>query len=119
MVDERYKEFIKNSNVKKTKFSEIDLELGEVGGGIYRMFNDSGEVIYVGKSNNLRRRLRQHIGRDTNTAYFIDEVTKFEWHFEDNPIYQTLLEAIFIAYHKPRYNDEVKDAKKKYGEDYA
>ena len=119
MANEKYKEFIKITSVKKTKFSIVNLNIGKIGGGIYRMYNNSGEVIYVGKSSDLHRRLLQHYGKDTNTAYFIDEVTKAEWHLEDDPVYQTLLEAIFIAYHKPKYNDEIKDAKKKFGDDYA
>jgi excinuclease UvrABC nuclease subunit len=73
------------------------------------MFDKTSKVIYVGKSKDIHRRLLQHIGKDTNTAYFIDEVDCIEWLEENNPIFQTLLEAIFIAYHQPKYNDEVKD----------
>ena len=40
------------------------------------MYDKSGEIIYVGKSQDLHRRLHQHIGEDTHTAYFIKEVTK-------------------------------------------
>ena len=119
MVDDKLRSLTKISKIWKLKFSPIDLTDDTVDGGIYRMYNSSGEVIYVGKSGDLKRRLRQHIGKDTNTAYFIDEATRFEWHIEPDPVYQTLLEAIFIAYHKPKYNDEVKDAKKKFGDDYA
>lgn len=112
------KDLLKISKVKKLKFQPIDLENKEIGGGIYRMYNKSGEVVYVGKSMNLYRRLKQHIGKDTHTTYFIDEIKKFEWLTEPDPVYQNLLEAIFIAYHRPRYNDEVKDAKKKFGDNY-
>lgn len=112
------KDLLKITNVRKLKFKPIDLEDKNIGGGIYRMYDKSGEVIYVGKSNNLHRRLKQHIGKDTNTAYFIDEVKKYQWLTEPDPVYQNLLEAIFIAYHRPKYNDEVKDAKQKFGEDY-
>lgn len=55
--------------------------------------------------------MMQHFGKDSHTAYFIDEVDFVEVLLEENPIYQTLLEAIFIAYHKPKYNDEIKGAK--------
>lgn len=116
-ADMDIKEILKITKIRKLKFRRIDLET-EVGGGIYRMFDVSGEVIYVGKSADLRRRLRQHLGKNTHTAYFIDEVKKIDWLIESNPIYQTLLEAIYIAYHKPKYNDEVKDAKKKFGDKY-
>lgn len=107
-----FKDYIKTTRIQKISFSPVDLRNKEIGGGIYRMYDQNNEVIYVGKSQNLVRRLKQHIGKDTNTSYFIDEATYFEWLQEQNPIFQNLLEAIFIAYHKPKYNDEVKDSQK-------
>jgi excinuclease UvrABC nuclease subunit len=103
-----FKDLIKRSILKKIKFTPVDLRNDSVGGGIYRMYDKSGEVIYVGKSLDLHRRLHQHIGKNTNTKYFIDEVDFFEWHPDPSPIFQGMLEGIFIAYHKPKYNDEVK-----------
>lgn len=94
------------------KFNPVELNDTKIGGGIYRMHNVQGEIIYVGKSQDLHRRLYQHIHGITNTAYFIEEVDFFEWFLEDNPIFQTMLEGIFIAYNRPKYNDEVKDAAK-------
>lgn len=82
------------------------------GGGIYRMYNDSGEIIYVGKSNDIQRRLLQHIGKRSNTKYFIEEVARIEYHVNNDPVSQTMLEGIFIAYHAPKYNDEVKERTK-------
>ena len=110
------KDLIKISKVRKIRFSPVDLDYSDIGGGIYRMFDASGNVIYVGKSQDLHRRLHQHVGKDTNTAYFIDEVKKYEWTTEPDPVYQNLLEAVFMAYHRPKYNDEVKDACKKLGD---
>jgi hypothetical protein len=114
---EELKHFVKTSKLKLLKwylwehenFNPLEISpLNKLGGGIYRLSNAANEIIYVGKSNDVHRRLLQHIGKDTNTAYFIEEVKKIEWHPEGSPIYQTLLEAIFIAYYKPKYNDEVK-----------
>jgi excinuclease ABC subunit C len=113
-----FNDLIKTTKIKKMKFQVYDhklfnpkeiTSLNKLGGGIYRMFDKTSKVIYVGKSKDIHRRLLQHIGKDTNTAYFIDEVDCIEWLEENNPIFQTLLEAIFIAYHQPKYNDEVKD----------
>lgn len=109
-------ELIKIGQIRKLKFTPLNFS-DEVDGGIYRLYDESGKVIYVGKSNNLKRRLKQHLGHDTNTKYFIDEVKKAEWLVEPDPVFQTLLEAIFIAFHRPKYNNEVKEAKKKFGED--
>lgn len=115
----RLTDLAKISKIKKLEFRPIDLKDTHIGGGIYRMYDTKGDVIYVGKSMDLHRRLHQHIGKDTNTAYFIDEVDCFEWLTEPDPVYQNLLEGIFIAYHKPKYNEEVKEAKERFGEDYG
>jgi DNA polymerase-3 subunit epsilon len=113
------KDLLKTSKVKKLKFQTYKHhEHVDVGSGVYRMYNDSGEIIYVGKSVNIHKRMHQHLGKDTNTAYFIDEVKKIEFLQEPDPVFLTMLEGIFIAYHRPKYNDEVKDAKKKFGADY-
>jgi hypothetical protein len=89
---------------------EMDISvLSSFGGGIYRMYDAAGKIIYVGKSNDIHRRLLQHIGKRTNSAYFIDEVRKIEYHLNNDPVFQTMLEGLFIAYHSPKYNDEVKE----------
>jgi GIY-YIG catalytic domain-containing protein len=82
------------------------------GGGIYRMYNAANEIIYVGKSNDIHRRLLQHIGKRSNTSYFIEEAARIEYHVNNDPVFQTMLEGLFIAYHTPKYNDEVKDRRK-------
>lgn len=99
----------------KQNSAELELKMIDVsiltfiGGGVYRMYNASGEIVYVGKSNDIHRRLLQHIGKRSNTSYFIEEVTKIEYFVNNDPVFQTLLEGIFIAYHAPKYNDEVKN----------
>jgi excinuclease ABC subunit C len=108
------KDLVKLSTIKKIKFVDHDIKLNHsnIGGGIYRFFDKNGKIVYVGKSNDIHRRLHQHFGKDTNTSYFIDEVDYAEVFVENDPVMQTLLEGIFIAYHKPKYNDEVKDQKR-------
>lgn len=101
-----FNDLIKISKVRKLKWTKDHIH-NDVGGGIYRMYNANKEIIYVGKSNDLHRRLHEHYSKKSNTDYFIDEVVKHEVIFENNPVFQTLLESIFIAYHQPKYNDEV------------
>lgn len=102
----------------KQNSAEMELQMVDasiltfIGGGIYRMYNATGEIIYVGKSNDIHRRLLQHIGKRTNSAYFIEEAAKIEYHINNDPVFQTMLEGLFIAYHAPKYNDEVKDRRK-------
>jgi excinuclease UvrABC nuclease subunit len=117
----KLKDLIKTTMIRRgIKFKKFDKKKhdSELGGGIYRMRDHSGEVIYVGKSTDLHRRLHQHIGKDTNTSYFIDEVKKIEFTQEPDPVYQNLLEGVYMAYYRPKYNSEVKEAKERFGEDF-
>jgi hypothetical protein len=107
-IQMNFNDLIKISKVKKMKWIDHHIH-DDCGGGIYRFYNINKEIIYVGKSVDLHRRLHQHYSKSTNTAYFIDEVVKHEVILENNPIFQTLLEGIFIAFHQPKYNDEVKE----------
>jgi excinuclease UvrABC nuclease subunit len=95
--------------VKNMKFSAFKNEHMHFGGGVYRMFDKDKKIIYVGKSQDLQRRITTHLNGTTNTKYFIKKVKHIDWHKNDSPIMQTLLEGILIAYYKPKYNDEVKD----------
>lgn len=121
-----FKSLIKTSNLRKFKFQKYDIAAHEhfgiddqgvfavnkFGGGIYRMYDADGVIIYVGKSNDINRRLHEHLGKRSNTSYFIDEVKKIDFFVERDPAFQTMLEGIFIAWHSPKYNDEIKDRSK-------
>lgn len=103
--------FIEEMEFKKFTGKDRDID-----GGVYRMHDRTGEIVYVGRSSNLKKRIRSHRLGKTNTGYFINEVEIIDCFTEPNPIYETLLESMLIAFYKPKYNDEVKDYKKKIGE---
>jgi excinuclease UvrABC nuclease subunit len=111
------KEIVKLSKIKQLKFNPYEFLNKAIDGGIYRMYDDSGEVIYVGKSGNLRRRIEDHLHHRTHISDFMDDVRRIEWLEEPDPFYETLLEAVFIAYHQPKHNDETKDHRKKFGDE--
>jgi excinuclease ABC subunit C len=95
--------------LKKLKFSAFKDEHVHFGGGVYRMFDKDDKIIYIGKSQDLQRRIKTHLSGTTHTKYFIKQVRHIDWHKNDSPIMQTLLEAALIAFYKPKMNDEVKD----------
>lgn len=100
-------------------FHRIDMTRKNIGGGIYRMIDTKGQVCYVGKSGNLWQRMKRHINKQSHIEPMMDETYHIEWHQEPDPVYQTLLESMFIAFHLPKYNHEVIQAKKKFGDDYG
>jgi len=112
-------EVIEIPKIEQLVWHKVDLNEHNIDGGIYRMYDKAGEIVYVGKSGSLRDRIRNHIHHRTHIAYFMDEVVKIEWHEEPDPVFETLLESIFIAYHLPKHNDEIKDAQRKFGDDYG
>lgn len=82
--------------------------------GVYRMFDDSGEVIYVGKARNLKKRLANYFGKkslDAKTQQLVNAVADIKvvvTHSEDEAL---LLESNLIKQLKPRYNILLKDSK--------
>lgn len=95
--------------VEKMRFSAYKEEETHIGGGVYRIFDKHRKVIYVGKSNDLHKRIHAHLNGQTHTKKFTKHMRHVDWHRNDSPIMQTLLEGILIAYYKPKHNDEVKD----------
>jgi DNA polymerase III subunit epsilon len=98
--------------VKNLKFTAYKKEQPHIGGGVYRLFDTKDKIVYIGKSNDITRRIKQHLSATTNTKRFIKEVDHIDYHRNNSPILQTLLEACLIAFYRPKHNDEVKDEKK-------
>jgi excinuclease UvrABC nuclease subunit len=105
----RLRDFINMKVVRTLKFTEYDRQSKPESGGCYRLYSHSNVIIYVGKAKDLADRLHDHINGQTHTEYFHKEIAKADWWQADSPILRTLLEGILIAYHKPKYNEEVKD----------
>lgn len=82
--------------------------------GVYRMFNAKGDVLYVGKAKNLRKRVSSYFLRasgDAKTEAMLDQVadiTVTVTHTEDEAL---VLEATLIKRHKPPYNVLLRDDK--------
>ncbi|MBM4201593.1 MAG: excinuclease ABC subunit UvrC, partial [Gammaproteobacteria bacterium] len=82
--------------------------------GVYRMLDGQGEVIYVGKAKNLKKRLAHHFGHgDTSGKQRamiarVREVRVTVTHTEREAL---LLENQLIKAHKPRYNINLRDDK--------
>lgn len=82
--------------------------------GIYQFKNDKGKIIYVGKANNLRSRVRSYFQSNvTNvkTAALVSKIVDLELIVTDNEIEALVLENNLIKQYKPRYNVNLKDDK--------
>jgi excinuclease ABC subunit C len=82
--------------------------------GVYRMLNDKGQVIYVGKAGNLRKRLSSYFQRshtDAKTAAMMPLVANVEVTVTNTDTEALILEYNLIKEHKPRFNVILRDDK--------
>src|SRR3970040_699670 len=82
--------------------------------GVYQFFNDKGKVIYVGKANNLRSRVKSYFHSNTpnaKTEALVSKISNLELVVTDSEVEALVLENNLIKELKPRYNVNLKDDK--------
>ncbi len=73
--------------------------------GIYYFYNQVHEVIYVGKSKHIRRRLKEHLQSITQKAARLDrEIASIDWVITGSELYAALLESYEIRRLMPAIN---------------
>jgi len=84
------------------------------GPGVYRMINKAGDVLYVGKAKNLRKRVVSYtkLARQPNRLRrMVSETASMEFVTTHTEAEALLLEANLIKRLKPRYNILLRDDK--------
>ncbi len=73
--------------------------------GVYYMHNEEGQVIYIGKSKNIKKRLTQHFTSDNRKSKKIQlEVSAVSHELTGNELVALLKESAEIKENKPVYN---------------
>jgi len=74
--------------------------------GIYYFHNDSGEIIYVGKSRNLYQRVNTHLSNNTSSREMEMRslIADISWERTGSELVALLLESAEIKTRKPLYN---------------
>jgi excinuclease ABC subunit C len=84
--------------------------------GVYLMKDEGGEVIYVGKSVNLRHRVRSYFQASASHSpklhRLIYHIADFDFIVTDSEIEALILECNLIKEHRPKYNIRLKDDKR-------
>lgn len=79
--------------------------------GVYRMIAEDGEIVYVGKSKQLRSRLLSYFRASYPTdkaARIIREANRIEWDYEPSEFAALLRELRMIKKYRPRLNVAMK-----------
>ena len=82
--------------------------------GVYRMIDEHGNVLYVGKAKNLRARVSSYVrphGHSNRIARMIHATCAMEFILTETETEALLLEANLIKRLKPRYNILLRDDK--------
>ncbi|HEV2127287.1 MAG TPA: excinuclease ABC subunit UvrC, partial [Thermomicrobiales bacterium] len=83
--------------------------------GVYLMKNADGDIIYVGKAQSLRNRVRSYFqskrGMDPKTREMVSHVADFEVIRTDTATEALILENELIKKHQPKYNVRLRDSK--------
>jgi len=82
--------------------------------GVYRMLNDKGDILYVGKAKNLPNRLKSYVAEKNHiirTERMLSQTRKLEITTTSNESEALLLEANLIKKYKPKFNILLRDDK--------
>ena len=83
--------------------------------GVYRYYDASGKVIYVGKAKDLFKRVHQYFVAperlNTKTRVLVSKIADLQYSVVDSEADALLLENNLIKQYKPKYNILLKDSK--------
>ena len=82
--------------------------------GVYRMYNELGDVIYVGKAKNLKKRVSSYFRKNVDNAKtrsLVANIANMDVTVVNSETEAFLLENNFIKKYKPRYNVVMRDDK--------
>ncbi|MEN8226954.1 MAG: excinuclease ABC subunit UvrC [Bacteroidota bacterium] len=83
--------------------------------GVYQFFDQKGEIIYIGKAKNLKKRVSSYFNKKKFDSYkvkvLVNRISNIKYVVVNNESDALLLENNLIKKHQPRYNIMLKDDK--------
>jgi excinuclease ABC subunit C len=82
--------------------------------GVYQYFNKTGEIIYVGKAKDLKKRVATYFNKNVEsgkTRILVKQIEDIKYFVVDTELDALLLENNLIKKYQPKYNILLKDDK--------
>ena len=82
--------------------------------GVYQYFDKSGEILYIGKAKNLKKRVNSYFVKNhenAKTRILVRQIQEIKYIVVDSEIDALLLENSLIKKYQPKYNIQLKDDK--------
>ncbi len=83
--------------------------------GVYRFYDDTGRLIYVGKAKNLKNRVTSYFSQEHahygKTRVMVKNIRDIQYIVVNSEMEALLLENSLIKQHQPKYNINLKDDK--------
>ena len=81
--------------------------------GVYKFLNSDNKILYVGKSKNLKKRVKSYFQKEQNKkiSNLVKETTKIDFIISESEHDALLLENNLIKENKPKYNILLRDDK--------
>lgn len=78
--------------------------------GVYKFYNEYNQLIYIGKSINIKKRIEQHLkNRKTEKAILLSkEISRIEYELCGSELIALLHESYLIKKHQTKYNRALK-----------
>lgn len=113
-VVEWHENHSETEGLKGAELIQAFVKLLPSGPGVYRMFNEAGDVLYVGKARSLKKRVSNYAqgrGHSNRIARMVRETANMEFVTTRTEIEALLLEANLIKRLRPRFNVLLRDDK--------
>lgn len=78
--------------------------------GVYKFYNEFNQLIYIGKSKNIKTRVEQHL-RNTKTKkgiLMMEEISRIEFELTGSELIALLFESALIKKNQPKHNHALK-----------